>query len=268
MIYAALGAVFISVIMWVMGRRFAPAWEKREMDNLAGKWNRFFLMGSILAVAGAAGAVALGAPFLGAVALSVILWLIPLVTATDYTTLLIPREISVLAYYLPLPLFALYAWQQGSWTPVINLALWMGAVALFLIPVMMGRMGFGDLRLFILFGTALAWWAGAYYVVLGLLVASILQTVLFIIASATKKIGVYRVVTPLTDEADTLETTESPAPGIGRHKAADAVSEGNSSPQKKRLFLPFGPALLYGASLAGFAAAYLPYEELIDLLIM
>lgn len=269
MIMAIVGALVVSAILWFAGTKFSPAWEKREMDNFAGKWNLLFGLGTLFALLASVGSFALGAPVWGAVAFSIIAWLIPLVSATDYTTLLIPREICIVAYYLPLPLVVMHSIQEGSWSPLINMGIWLLAVAVMFIPVMMGRLGMGDLRLFILFGTALAWWAGAYYVVLGLLAACILQIFVFILAATTKKIGVYREVRPLTDETDTLDNTveqpEASGEIRGRHKAIDETVPQPVS--KKRLFVPFGPALLYGALAAGLAAAYLPYEELLDALV-
>lgn len=262
MIPVLVGSLIISTVLWLCGRKFSPAWETRNMDNLSKRWTLLFALGTVFAVGLSLGAHALGAPVLGAIALSVVAWLIPLVSATDYTTLLIPREISVVAYYLPLPLLAIYAWQESSWGPVINAGIWMGAVALMFLPVMMGRMGMGDLRLFILFGTAIAWWASAYYVVLGLLAACVIQIFVFILAMSTKKIGVRRTVTPLTDEADTMEMTDE-VTTKPRHRADPTpVVE-----PKKRLFVPFGPALLYGATLAAFGASVLPYDQLVEMLL-
>lgn len=262
MIQVLIGSLVSSAILWTLGHRFTPAWEKRNMDNLAKRWTLLFALGTVFAVGFSLGAHALGAPILGAIALSIVAWLIPLVSATDYTTLLIPREISVIAYYLPLPLLAVYAWQADSWSPLINAGIWMGAVAIMFIPVLMGRMGMGDLRLFILFGTALAWWTSAYYVVLALLAACIIQIFVFILAITTKKIGVRRAIVPLVDEADTTEmTAEVTTP---RHRAATPTP---ASDEKKRLFVPFGPALLYGAALAALGAAVLPYEQLIEKLL-
>src|SRR5690606_4387356 len=96
---------------------------------------------------------------------------------TDFSTYKIPREPSILAYYLGLPLMIGYALSIGSWAPIAAFGVWM------VIPTLLflfsgGGIGMGDIRLLILFGTTLSWWVGIEYMFYGLIASCLLQLII------------------------------------------------------------------------------------------
>lgn len=240
----------ISIGLWFYSTTKVKEWESRGMAGLPLKWSTIFLLSTISAVATTAGAYFLGAPALGAVGLGLVGFLIPLVSVTDYSRYLIPREVSVAAYWIGVPLAIGYMLQVQSIQPIVQVLLWSVVVAVFFIFALVGWLGMGDVRIFILGATAMAWWAGAEYLMLGLFLGTLLQVLIYIGAKLLNK-GRHQEVTSL------LQSTQDSSSEKG-----EVTEELNKKPKKKRLHLPAGPAFLCGFLIIGLLAAAFPVSEI------
>lgn len=242
-----------SALLWAKSNKHTSEWEDRGI-SVRFQWKSVFLAATLLAVLASTVAGVLGAGFLPAAGVGLLGWMTVLVTVTDFTTYKIPREPSILSYYLGMPLMAAFAIMNGSWAPIVAFLAWM------LIPTILffvaGKgLGMGDIRLLILFGTTLSWWVGIEYMFFALVAACLVQ--LLIAFPAAVLTGRGRKAVPGATES-TAEPAQPEAPAeedAGEddvvvevevvEESLDSVPSDKQKKAKKKLHLPFGPALMF-----------------------
>lgn len=252
-VFAGTGLSLISsALLWVKSQKHTSEWEDRGI-NIRFQWKSVFLVATLLAVLASTTAGLLGAGFLPAAALGILGWMTVLVTVTDFTTYKIPRETSILAYYLGMPLMVAFAITSGSWAPIVAFLVW------FIIPTVLffaaGKgLGMGDIRLLILFGTTVSWWVGIEYMFYALVAACLLQLLIALPVALITGRGRRAVpgTTSSTPEPPRAAATSADEEDLtveveAAEETLDATTD--SAPkkdkgQKKKLHLPFGPALM------------------------
>lgn len=241
---AVLVAAALSAILWVVSSRKTSDWESRGFEGVKTSWTSIFAQSTGLALLSTLIAAFLGANFWQASAISLLGWMLVLVCYTDFATYKIPREPSIAAYYLGLPLLAGHALESQSWAPVAAFGVWMIIPTLFFL-VAGGGIGMGDIRLFILFGTTVSWWIGIEYMIYALVAACVIQLLIFPIAKMLGR-GQYAAKGSMEapePAADEVAQTATDAASDGMDDSSVGNSEKSPAP-KKRMHLPFGPALM------------------------
>lgn len=271
---AGLGAsVFTSAALWAYSSPRTAEWEARGFTGLPVQWKTLFLLSTLASISLAGLGAIIGADFWQMTSLGLLGWMTTLVTVTDLRTYKIPREPSVLSYWLGIPLMLGYAFSIESWAPLGAFGVWM-IIPTALLLFSRGGIGMGDVRLLILFGTTLSWWIGIEYMFYALIVACVLQLILFagaVVTGKGKRAAVGELMhqdlvqqglideEPTTDTISKVDTSE-----IDLTVPTELVEPINSSPEdeqeprkesKKRLHLPFGPALMIAYTAAGVYAA-------------
>lgn len=164
----------MAVGMSVFGLVRLPKWKTRQFGELNINWNKvFFASSGISFFVGAVVFLLSWNPWIG-ISIMPLAYMMVLGTVTDMKIMKIPDDISVLAYLIPIPIMLLcidgYGW--------FSFGIWMAVVALFLVFAFAGAFGVADLRIMLLAGTSVAWWAGLETVLLAFGASAFIQLVL------------------------------------------------------------------------------------------
>lgn len=279
----------LNTLLGVFSYKHVPAWNSRDFNVRGLNWN-IVIPGSIASSVILSTAVYFYTNNLW-VSLSIALvgFIFPLATATDLSVSKIPQDISVLAYLLPIPLILL-CWPSLDQTTVIFwaiMAFLFGALSF----VGLG-LGFADVRLFILFGTAFSWWMGMMNMTYALLIATVLQLLIHLIGphinlgvkKTKEENAVYDATTrrlvaessivveethPVVTNGDILpeEDSDNNTENVvidtdNEHKQPKSKSAEKRAQRKakrkakKRFHAPYGPSLLLGYLIVAMYTAF------------
>lgn len=259
-IFIALG-LLISIGLSGYGLLRIPFWDAEDRGIKKGNfnWKKLFLLStSISFVIGFIVYWLTMNPWAG-ISVIPLAYLMILGTVTDMKVLIIPRDISILCYWIPVPLLLIFADSYG-W---LSFGIWMAVTGLFFVFSYAGAFGGADVRIMTLAGTSICWWVGAENILLAFGAAAFVQ--LFIHPLAHKfNWGVMKKrksVTQLVKENEEKERLEANAKGepIPEPKPIKPKKERkglfwkiikklnnfiNGESETERRFVPFGPALM------------------------
>lgn len=161
----------MAVGMSVFGLVRLPKWKSRQFGTMTINWNKaFFASSGISFFVGTVVFLLSWNPWI-AISIIPLAYMMVLGTVTDMKIMKIPDDISMLAYIIPVPIMLLcidgYGW--------FSFGVWLGVVLLFLVFAFAGAFGVADLRIMLLAGTSVAWWAGAETVLLAFGASAFIQ---------------------------------------------------------------------------------------------
>lgn len=284
-IFISLG-LFLSLGLTAFGFYRLPHWKEREFGNYDFKWNLIFAGSSIFSfVVGGLIYHLSGSPWPG-LAVIPMAYMTVLGSITDMKIVKIPSDISILSYWLPVPLLFIFADSYG-W---LSFGIWMAIVLLFAVFSFAGAFGFADLRIMIMAGTSISWWVGAENILLAFGASAFIQLMLYPVANAfnwgvvkERKSMSYLVKEKEKEEAERLAVTEEsttesdplvisgetePVEPELQDKEVSEKPKGkvdnflNGKSAKAKRFVPFGPALCIA-----FCAVSLYYAKVFALYI-
>lgn len=240
--------VLIGVLVFA-SYKFIPGWNKRDFSVKGANWKKVLTSASALAVI--TSSVAYAGTLNGPVALSIALvaYLTVLATYTDLKVYKIPSDISIISYWLPVP-FVLLSFKSFDWFGPIA---WAILVLLFIgLAWYTKGMGFADIRLLILFGTAFSWWMDPMLMIYTLLIATVLQMIVHVVApylklGVKKQKGANNVWNEETKTIEGGKPTKRRKPQIHVRLLAYVLPARWTAflnRNRPRFHVPFGPALI------------------------
>lgn len=280
-IFLTLG-ILISVGLSAFGLWRAPLWDAEDRGFKKGnfKWKTIFAFSTVISFGVGLTVYLLSMnPWAGISVIS-LAYMMVLGTVTDMKVLMIPRDISALAYWIPVPLLLIFADSYG-W---LSFGIWMAIVALFFVFAWAGAFGFADLRIMLMAGFAISWWVGAENILLAFGASAFIQLLIYPLAHKFNW-GIVKVRKSITqsvkdaEEKERLEleqNDESVALAVEEQKSSEQqLSEDspkeqkginnflNGQSKKAKRFVPFGPALMisFCAVAIYFAKVFAVYIE-------
>lgn len=261
-IFIALG-LLISLGLSGYGLLRIPLWDDEERGFRKGnfQWKKILAVSTVVSfLVGLAVFYLSQSPWAG-ISIIPLAYLMVLGTVTDMKVLMIPRDISALCYWIPIPLLIIFADSYG-W---LSFGIWMAVVALFFVFSYAGAFGFADLRIMILAGTSISWWIGAENILLAFGASAFIQLLMYPLAnkfnwgivkvrkSITQSVKDNEAATKLASEEDipmgTEITSEEDLPETKPQGSVGKLMEKpnnfiNGQSKKAKRFVPFGPALM------------------------
>lgn len=261
-IFIALG-LLISLGLSGYGLLRIPLWDDEERGFRKGnfQWKKILAVSTVVSfLVGLAVFYLSQSPWAG-ISIIPLAYLMVLGTVTDMKVLMIPRDISALCYWIPVPLLIIFADSYG-W---LSFGIWMAVVALFFVFSYAGAFGFADLRIMILAGTSISWWIGAENILLAFGASAFIQLLMYPLAnkfnwgivkvrkSITQSVKDNEAATKLASEEDipmgTEITSEEDLPETKPQGSVGKLMEKpnnfiNGQSKKAKRFVPFGPALM------------------------
>lgn len=255
-IFIALG-LLISIGLSGYGLLRIPLWDDEERGFRKGnfQWKKILTASTVISfLVGLTVFYLSQSPWAG-ISVIPLAYLMVLGTVTDMKVLMIPRDISALCYWIPVPLLIIFADSYG-W---LSFGIWMAVVALFFVFSYAGAFGFADLRIMILAGTSISWWIGAENILLAFGASAFVQLLIYPLAnkfnwgivkirkSVTQSVKDNEAESKLDSEEDIVPEEEpvkkKPRGFIGRilEKLNNFI---NGQSKKEKRFVPFGPALM------------------------
>lgn len=255
-IFIALG-LLISIGLSGYGLLRIPLWDDEERGFRKGNFQWKKILTASTAISFLVGLTVFylsQSPWAG-ISVIPLAYLMVLGTVTDMKVLMIPRDISALCYWIPVPLLIIFADSYG-W---LSFGIWMAVVALFFVFSYAGAFGFADLRIMILAGTSISWWVGAENILLAFGASAFVQLLIYPLAnkfnwgivkirkSVTQSVKDNEAESKLDSEEDIVPKEEpvkkKPRGFIGRilEKLNNFI---NGQSKKEKRFVPFGPALM------------------------
>jgi prepilin signal peptidase PulO-like enzyme (type II secretory pathway) len=277
-IFLALG-LLLSVGLSAFGAYRLPEWKAREFGTYEFKWKTIFISSSLISFTVGILVYYLSLSPWPAIAIIPLAYMTVLGSVTDMKVVKIPSDISILSYWIPVPLLIIFADSYG-W---LSFAIWMAIVLLFTVFAFAGAFGFADLRIMILAGTSISWWVGAENILMAFGASALVQLLLHPLAHVfnwgivkERKSISYLVkekeeaekLALLEDQAsDATLSLEKPEPALS--SIAEETNEIDKEPKiqeetkgkvnnflngksaKAKRFVPFGPALCIAFCLVG-----------------
>jgi hypothetical protein len=261
-IFIALG-LLISIGLSGYGLLRIPLWDDEERGFRKGnfKWKKILAVSTVVSfIIGLTIFYLTQNPWAG-ISVIPLAYLMVLGTVTDMKVLMIPRDISALCYWIPVPLLLIFADSYG-W---LSFGIWMAVVALFFVFSYAGAFGFADLRIMILAGTSISWWIGAENILLAFGASAFVQLLIYPLAhkfnwgivkirkSVTQSVKDNEADSKLNSEEDiALNESAVPATEPARKKPKGFFGRLlekinnfiNGQSKKEKRFVPFGPALM------------------------
>ena len=287
-IFLILG-LFLSIGLSAFGAYRLPQWKEREFGGYDFKWKTIFASSTLISFTIGALIYSLTASPWPAIAIIPLAYMTVLGSITDMKVIKIPSDISILAYWIPVPLLVIFADSYG-W---LSFAIWMAIVLLFTFFAFAGAFGFADLRIMILAGTSISWWVGAENILLAFGASALIQLLLHPLAhvfnwgivkerksisylvkekeEAERLASKENTIQVETEEVDLQQEEEAVVPDVDKVDAdgntvkpknkVDNFLNGKSA--KSRRFVPFGPALCIAFCFVGlyYANAFAVYIE-------
>lgn len=283
-IFLSLG-LLVSVGLTAFGFYRLPHWKEREFGQYNFNWNLIFAGSSIFSfIIGGLIYHLSGSPW-PALAVIPLAYMTVLGSITDMKIVKIPSDISILSYWLPVPLLFIFADSYG-W---MSFGIWMAIVLLFAFFAFAGAFGFADLRIMIMAGTSISWWVGAENILLAFGASAFIQLLLYPLANifnwgVVKERKSMSYLAKEREEAERLSALEeSSANGISLEKVDSIADEKTAEPEvtpeekpkgkvnnflngkssKAKRFVPFGPALCIAFCVVSlyYAKAFAVYIE-------
>lgn len=214
MILEFTGLVLLSLVITLLSLKQKPEWYESEVTSKF-SWKKLTLLSGAYGVLLGSVSLLLWGNIFVAQSIFLVGWLLPIVCVTDFRAYKIPKGVSVITYYAALTLMLVASVYSQSWLPLISTGI------AFIVPSILAfvrGIGFGDVRLIMLFSFALPWWMGLYNWTMGLLLGAAIQLVVFLVSYATKS-------------GKKIKTSDN---------------------GKEKKVLPFGPALLVGYTVMAF----------------
>lgn len=277
-IFISLG-LFLSIGLTAFGFYRLPHWKARDFGEHDFKWKTIFSLSTLISFGVGALVYYLASNPWVAVSIIPLAYLAVLGSVTDMKVVKIPNDISILSYWIPVPLLFIFADSYG-W---LSFAIWMVVVLPFAFFAYIGAFGYADLRIMILAGTSISWWVGAENILLAFGASAFVQLLLHPLAQVfnwgvVKERKSINYIVKEKEEAERIANGEEisivkqPKPEktynnpISRFfamlfKKLDNLVNGKSDKPKR--FVPFGPALMISFCLVGlyYAKAYAVYIE-------
>lgn len=256
-IFLGLGAL-ISIGLSIFGIIRLPKWKERGFGEVNFNWNAIFFVSSVLSFGIGLLVYLLAVNPWAAIAIIPLAYMMTLGSITDMKVVKIPLDISILAYWIPVPLLFIFADTYG-W---ISFGVWMALVFMFFIFSYAGAFGMADLRIMILAGTSVVWWVGVENVLLAFGASAFVQLLLYPLANKFNW-GVMKQRKSMTQLVKEKEEAEGKVSEIKKPKKPkkpksafakflDKIFGGllrkinnflNGQSDKAKRFVPFGPAL-------------------------
>lgn len=262
-IFIALG-LLISLGLSGYGLLRIPLWNDEERGFRKGnfQWKKIFAVSTVVSfLVGLAVFYLSQSPWAG-ISVIPLAYLMVLGTVTDMKVLMIPRDISALCYWIPVPLLIIFADSYG-W---LSFGIWMAVVALFFVFSYAGAFGFADLRIMILAGTSISWWIGAENILLAFGASAFIQLLMYPLANKFNW-GIVKVRKSITQSVKDNEEKENQEVPNPEEHTSEPVEEApqkkpkgligwfislfkklnnfiNGQSKKEKRFVPFGPALM------------------------
>lgn len=247
-IFSGLLLLLVGVMVYA-SYKFIPGWNERDFSVKGANWKNVLIGASGLSVI--TSAIAYTGTLNGPVSLSlaVVAFLTVVASYTDLKVYKIPADLSILCYWIPVP-FVLLCFNSIDWFGPIT---WAILVIMFIVLALKSNgLGFGDIRLLILFGTALSWWMDPMLMIYTLLIATLLQIVIHIIApflnlGVSKKKGSNTVWNAEEKKLEGSKVTKRRKPGLHIKMLAPVLPARWTAAMFKnrpRFHVPFGPALI------------------------
>lgn len=264
-IFISLG-LLVSLGLSAFGFYRLPHWKEREFGTYDFKWKTIFASSTLISFTVGALVFYLSGSSWPAISVIPLAYMTVLGSITDMKIVKIPADISILSYWLPVPLLFIFADSYG-W---MSFGIWMAIVLLFAFFAFAGAFGFADLRIMIMAGTSISWWIGAENILLAFGASAFIQLLLYPLAN-TFNWGVVKERKSMSylakeKEAERLAALEestveelSLEKGDNNTESTDGntvaeVSEPekpkgkvnnflNGKSSKAKRFVPFGPAL-------------------------
>lgn len=290
-IFLSLG-LFISLGLSAFGLYRLPLWKEREFGSVKFKWKTIFASSSVISfVVGSLIYYLTLSPW-ASVAIIPLAYMTVLGSITDMKIVKIPSDISIISYWIPVPLLVIFADSYG-W---LSFGIWMSIVLLFTFFAYAGAFGFADLRIMILAGTSISWWVGAENILLAFGASALVQLLLHPLANIfnwgvvkerksisylakekekekeaeakTDSVSDLNEKTEVSEDSIVENTERNPSAGIPDENISVPKPKGkvnnflNGKSDKPKRFVPFGPALMIAFCLVGlyyakFFAVYL-----------
>lgn len=283
-IFIALG-LFLSIGLSAFGAYRLPKWKEREFGGYDFKWKTIFASSTLISFITGALIYSLTQSPWPAIAIIPLAYMTVLGSITDMKVVKIPSDISILAYWIPVPLLVIFADSYG-W---LSFAIWMAIVLLFTFFAFAGAFGFADLRIMILAGTSISWWVGAENILLAFGASALIQLLLHPLAHvfnwgivkerksisylvkekeeaeriASKENNVHVEADQQQEEAVVPDTETMPSDSNTEKPKGKVDNFLNGKSAKSRRFVPFGPALCIAFCFVGlyYARAFAVYIE-------
>lgn len=249
-IFGSLLVLLVGLMVFA-SYKFIPGWNERDFSVKGANWKNVLIGASGLSMVSSI--VAYAGTLNGPVSLSlaVVGFLTVVASYTDLKVYKIPADLSILCYWIPVP-FVLLCFSSIDWFGPIT---WAVLVILFILVALKSKgLGFGDIRLLILFGTALSWWMDPMLMIYTLLIATVLQIVIHLVApflnlGVSKKKGSNTVWNAETKklEGDKAVATKRRKPGLHIKLLAPILPArwtASLFKNRPRFHAPFGPALI------------------------
>lgn len=246
LLYALSGVVITTTLLTLLSRSKTGEWEQRGFVNLLLPWNKTFLFAAVLNLVVTLATVLIGGTWWQGVILGILGWMLVFTSVTDFAVYKIPRETSNLASLLPIALAVPLTWGQSL--AYISTGVWLGLlfVLALMSAFMKGGIGWADMRLFFLMGTALSWWVGIDWMVYAFAASAVVQLLIFLVSKVT---GWGRI-----KPVGSLESLSKEESRVFKEAQRKAKTEGTEVP-KGRKVLPFGPSILVAFLVMGMIAA-------------
>lgn len=172
--------VLLPVLLPAIAWRKKPEWYDSEVNVSARlSWGKLLVVSAVFGVTVASSFFVIKGGVLPTLSVFLVSWLLPIVCVTDFKAYKIPKDVSVITYYAGLALGLLAALYAQSWFPLISVGV------AFIVPAILAfvkGIGFGDVRLIMLFSFALPWWMGLSNWVTGLMLGAIIQLLIFVLS--------------------------------------------------------------------------------------
>lgn len=290
-IFLVLGLV-VSIGLSLFGLYRLPLWKQRDFGSVEFKWKTIFASSTVFSFL--VGAIVYGMTLnpWPSVAVIPLAYMTILGSITDMKVVKIPSDISIIAYWIPVPLLFIFADSYG-W---LSFGIWMAIVLLFTFFAYAGAFGFADLRIMILAGTSISWWIGAENILLAFGASALVQLMIYPLAhffnwgvvkerksisylvkekeneekkntaeedTPSAEVKPEEGVAPVEySENDEIEEPESLAPEVPQPKGKAGKFLFGKSDKAKR-FVPFGPALMVAFCVVAlyYAKFYAVYSE-------
>lgn len=265
-IFFSLGLI-LSVGLSAFAYYRLPHWKARDFGTYDFKWKTIFASSTLISFGMGAFVYYLASNPWAAISVIPLAYMAVLGSITDMKVVKIPSDISILAYWIPVPLLFIFADGYG-W---LSFGIWMAIVLLFAFFAFAGAFGFADLRIMLLAGTSISWWIGAENILLAFGASAFIQLLLYPLAHAfnwgvVKERKSMSYLAKEKEEAERLAALEGSTAGTVSLEKEEVVSLSevetsteesqlthkpkgkvdnflNGKSSKAKRFVPFGPAL-------------------------
>lgn len=240
-----------------------PAWQERDFGTRNFNWNLLIAISTALSLAVSHLAFFLSGNIWVSLCIGMLGFLTVLSSVTDFALMKIPSELTTLVQYAPIPFIALL-WPSFDYIDKMSIYMWAGFTFIFAVMSFLRLFGWADVKILFAFGVTLSWWVGPEKMMYAFVGSAALALLLIPITKkfgAGKEYGLKKHIGDSTkwneEEKKLVAVDKKPIDveeleGLDRKAVRAKVRKAKG---KKRIFIPFGPALLLSFLVMSLIAA-------------